>query len=148
MIWTKGLNRTTKHNWLDQSYWEDRQAYASCNVKLLAFGAKVHNSSFSLVIFSTLGSFLGRFWAFLRQFGTLLDQIVALLEQFWAIGLVWSGLVLDQHWGVQSSFEQSNLNVGIGWDWMDGISLTSLTTRSPYGDNKIKKRVADEDVIW
>ena len=48
--------------------------------------------------------------------------------------LVWSGLVLlDQYWRVQNSLEQSNVNVELGWDgW---ISLTSLTTRSPYGDN-------------
>ena len=70
---------------------------------------------------------LGHFWTKLWHFWSNFGQLV------WS-GLVWSGLVLDQHWGVQSSFEQSNLNVGIGWDWMDGISLTSLTTRSPYGD--------------
>ena len=35
--------------------------------------------------------------------------------------------------------EHSNRNVGldwIGWVGLDGISLNSLTTRSPYGDNK------------
>ena len=45
--------------------------------------------------------------------------------------------------------EHSNLNVGWmdGWDGTAGISLTSLTSRSPDGDKNITFEIANNNLM-
>ena len=99
MIWTNGLKRTTKQHWLDQSYLEDRQAYASGDVGMpndLQLGNCWHfgDSQHFLGTFGTIGGTIdancgifGAICSTLRKirgnFRTIRRKIVSQLRQLW-----------------------------------------------------------------
>ena len=51
MIWTKGLNRTAKHNWLDQSYWVGEGDVIACD----SYGDKNSNYNDSEFVIQKTG---------------------------------------------------------------------------------------------